>query len=48
MRNVIVTAGAPIAQVSETLTARQRDVLAMIGQGLTNKHIARTCEISPE
>ena len=34
--------------VSETLTARQRDVLAMISQGLTNKRIARACKISPE
>lgn len=44
MRKVILTTGAPI----ETLTARQRDVLAMIGQGLTNKRIARVYEISPE
>jgi ATP/maltotriose-dependent transcriptional regulator MalT len=34
--------------VSETLTAREHDILAMIGQGLSNKHIARACEISPE
>jgi DNA-binding CsgD family transcriptional regulator len=34
--------------VSKTLTARERDILAMIGQGLTNKRIGRGCEISPE
>jgi DNA-binding NarL/FixJ family response regulator len=34
--------------VSETLTARARDILAMIGQGLTNKRIGRAREISPE
>jgi LuxR family transcriptional regulator, maltose regulon positive regulatory protein len=33
---------------SDPLTARERDVLAMIRQGLSNKRIARTLEISPE
>ena len=45
-------AGSPPAQpkrrVSDTLTARERDVLAMISQGFANKRIARTLEISPE
>lgn len=30
------------------LTAREQDVLAMIGRGLSNKHVARALEISPE
>jgi LuxR family maltose regulon positive regulatory protein len=45
-------AGGPPAQprgrVSDALTARERDVLAMISQGFANKRIARTLEISPE
>jgi DNA-binding CsgD family transcriptional regulator len=34
--------------VSETLTARERDILAMISQGLSNKRVALALEISPE
>lgn len=34
--------------VSETITARERDVVGMISQGLCNKRIARALEISPE
>jgi len=36
------------SRISDPLTARERDVLAMISQGLSNKRIARTLEISPE
>jgi DNA-binding CsgD family transcriptional regulator len=32
----------------DKLTARERDVLLMISQGLSNKRIARALEISPE
>ena len=38
----------PSCLASETLTARQRDIVAMISQGLCNKRIARALEISPE
>jgi LuxR family maltose regulon positive regulatory protein len=45
-------AGSPPAQLSvrlsDTLTARERDVLAMISQGFANKRIARCLAISPE
>jgi len=34
--------------VSDTLTARERDVLVMISQGRSNKRIARDLCISPE
>jgi ATP/maltotriose-dependent transcriptional regulator MalT len=36
------------SRVSDTLTGRERDVLAMIRQGFANKRIARFLEISPE
>ena len=38
----------PSSRVSDPLTARERDVLAMISQGLSNKRVARALEISPE
>jgi DNA-binding CsgD family transcriptional regulator len=38
----------PSCLASETLTARERDIVAMISQGLCNKRIARALEISPE
>ena len=34
--------------VGDALTARERDVLSMISQGLSNKRVARALEISPE
>jgi LuxR family maltose regulon positive regulatory protein len=41
-------AAQPSSRVSDPLTARERDVLAMISQGLSNKRVARALEISPE
>ena len=35
-------------RASDALTARERDILAMISQGLSNKRIARALKISPE
>jgi ATP/maltotriose-dependent transcriptional regulator MalT len=35
-------------RVSDTITAREREILVMISQGFSNKRIARTLEISPE
>jgi DNA-binding CsgD family transcriptional regulator len=36
------------SRVADSLTPREHDVLAMIGQGFSNKRIARSLEISPE
>jgi DNA-binding NarL/FixJ family response regulator len=36
------------SHTGEPLTTRECEVLAMISQGLSNKRIARTLEISPE
>jgi DNA-binding CsgD family transcriptional regulator len=47
-RNAGRSAEQPRGRAGDTLTARERDVLAMIGQGFANKRIARTLEISPE
>ena len=35
-------------RTSNVLTARERDTLALISQGLSNKRIARALKISPE
>jgi ATP/maltotriose-dependent transcriptional regulator MalT len=47
-RNVGNPPEQPRGRVSDTLTARERDVLGMISQGFANKRIARTLDISPE
>ena len=36
------------SSAGDAITARERDVLCMIGRGYCNKRIARTLEISPE
>ena len=38
----------PGSRVSDTLTTREREVIAMISEGFTNKRVARILEISPE
>ena len=47
-RHVGSSPAQPKRRVSDTLTARERDVLAMISQGFANKRIARILEISLE
>jgi ATP/maltotriose-dependent transcriptional regulator MalT len=41
-------AAEPDNSAGDAITARERDVLSMIGQGHSNKRIARFLEISPE
>jgi ATP/maltotriose-dependent transcriptional regulator MalT len=41
-------AGDQSTEFSDLLTARERDVLAIISRGFSNKRIARALEISPE
>jgi LuxR family maltose regulon positive regulatory protein len=48
MRSAGNGAPQPDSSVGDAITARERDVLSMIGQGHSNKHIARSLEISPE
>jgi len=38
----------PRDRASDALTVRERDVLSMISQGLSNKRVARALDISPE
>jgi len=38
----------PSSSAGDAITARERDVLSRIGQGHSNKRIARSLEISPE
>jgi ATP/maltotriose-dependent transcriptional regulator MalT len=38
----------PSGRISDTLSARERDILAKISRGFPNKRIARALEISPE
>jgi ATP/maltotriose-dependent transcriptional regulator MalT len=38
----------PPSVIGDTMTARERDILARIGDGLSNKGIARALDISPE
>ena len=41
-------AAQPSSRVSDTLTARERDILSMISQGGSNKRVAQSLKISPE
>jgi ATP/maltotriose-dependent transcriptional regulator MalT len=47
-RHVGSSPAQPKRRVSDTLTARERDVLVMVSQGFANKRIALVLEISPE
>ena len=48
MRSAGNEATQPSSSAGDAITARERDVLSMIGQGHSNKRIARSLEISPE
>jgi ATP/maltotriose-dependent transcriptional regulator MalT len=47
-RHVSSSPPQPVRRACDTLTARERTVLAMISQGIATKRIARTLDISPE
>ena len=39
---------APASAIAESLSAREGDILKLIGEGLSNKEIARSLAIAPE
>ena len=46
--NVGGCSSRPSSRAGDVLTSRERDILTMIGNGLSNKRAARALEISPE
>jgi ATP/maltotriose-dependent transcriptional regulator MalT len=48
LAHLTATTDAPGSRVGNGLTTREREVLAMISQGFSNKRIAQALEVSPE